>query len=1224
MKILRLTFNNLNSLCGVSTVDFTLPPLANAGLFAITGPTGAGKTTILDAITLALYGRVARYGKDPSPDAVMSRHTGECSAEVEFSCIAGKFRSVWQLQRSRKKPDGKLQPARRRVVSLPGEAIVAETIKEADAKIAELTGLDYDRFLRSVLLAQGEFANFLKAPPRERMELLQEVTGTAIYQDISREAYRVWDAAHRKYEDLCRDHQGVTVLEASARAQYEATLQQHQVRADELSRAFQDLMARIGQAIRWQELNVVGRQLESEQNELAAARHAAVPAMMRLSAHERAAAFATELTSLARLAASEAKEGESLRLLETRLPELARLAQAADLAVRQSLDAVESEENRQQGLRALWQEVAGLDRELATARETLRQISGQHADLEAKRTGLRAALVHESAAMQKATSTHALAVAWLSEHAGDADLPTSYPEIQIALSDWSAHESALADSRRTLDQRRTEEAGLVAAIQVLQKSRVDLSTVLADKQAAGVAAARALAEVGEGRTSTELAQRRDETHQRRIALEKIGEDAARLRSLRIDLAQRGLEVQQTALALETTIATVRTHQQQVAAAGDLLTARRTILTQVEKIQTLENHRAALESEKPCPLCGSTHHPFAVPGINPADDLIAARREVGETEKALELARRQLVETEKTHASLLATQKRAEVEHAKISTEHARLSTEWDIAARRADLKLGFEDEPALAGKTVGARDEAARLQSQFTAIRNAEQVLQIATLAAQKAQADVDRIEVENGKQQALLAQVQGQLNSLTEACRVHDETVTAARLVFTKLASPYGPIPEDRPAVSAMVGTLKKRAAEMTRRKTELQASQGELATQRVKHESAACHAEAAETAMSELLPKLAASRADVDSRVIAREQRFGSQSVEDAQAVAAAALKRLRDQAEVSRLEAGKIRQEHTAASQQKSTHGVTLATLAEERRALLERFLPAIGLAGFSGEAEARSAFLAPTEAAILSAQRKKLDDKSVALQTRSDSLAAGRAELPLTAEADAARLPELQATQLALDGERATKQGLAGELRALLKADDLQRDRQAVVAAAIEAARVEDVRWDRLRLLIGSADGSIFARFAQGLTLERLAVLANRHLQELNPRYSLHRVPDAAGSDLELEIVDHYQADVRRPMRSLSGGEGFLASLALALGLSELASGRTTIESLFIDEGFGSLDVATLETAMAALENLQAGGKIIGVISHVPAMQERISAQIQVVKEPGGRSRITFAS
>ena len=166
MKILRLKLLNLNSLQGANAVDFTLPPLANSGLFAITGPTGAGKSTLLDAITLALYGRAARYGTAPNPEAMMSRHTGECSAEVEFSCAAGTFRSVWQLQRARKKSDGKLQPAKRRIIALPAETIIAESIKDADAKILELTGLDYDRDFSPRPRQREVFAAQLKATGR--------------------------------------------------------------------------------------------------------------------------------------------------------------------------------------------------------------------------------------------------------------------------------------------------------------------------------------------------------------------------------------------------------------------------------------------------------------------------------------------------------------------------------------------------------------------------------------------------------------------------------------------------------------------------------------------------------------------------------------------------------------------------------------------------------------------------------------------------------------------------------------------------------------------------------------------------------------------------------------------------------------------------------------------------------------------------------------------------
>ena len=140
-----------------------------------------------------------------------------------------------------------------------------------------------------------------------------------------------------------------------------------------------------------------------------------------------------------------------------------------------------------------------------------------------------------------------------------------------------------------------------------------------------------------------------------------------------------------------------------------------------------------------------------------------------------------------------------------------------------------------------------------------------------------------------------------------------------------------------------------------------------------------------------------------------------------------------------------------------------------------------------------------------------------------------------------------------------------------------------------------------------------RFAQSLTLRQLIGLANEHLQGLSERY---RLVAAAGDELDLRIVDLYQANTERPMESLSGGESFLASLALALGLSELASRHHPIDSLFIDEGFGTLDAGTLEIALAALENLRTRGKTIGVISHVEAMKERLTTQVRVHRRAGG--------
>ncbi|MDR5867462.1 AAA family ATPase [Halomonas koreensis] len=214
-----------------------------------------------------------------------------------------------------------------------------------------------------------------------------------------------------------------------------------------------------------------------------------------------------------------------------------------------------------------------------------------------------------------------------------------------------------------------------------------------------------------------------------------------------------------------------------------------------------------------------------------------------------------------------------------------------------------------------------------------------------------------------------------------------------------------------------------------------------------------------------------------------------------------------------------------------------------------------------------------------------------------------------EAREALSPRLEAAQQARD-----------EAAHALRDDERRRQRQRDAQAELEAARAEQRRWGRISELIGSADGKAFRRIAQAYNLEQLLEHANAHLGGLSRRYRLAR----GGSPLGLLVIDHDMGDERRSVHSLSGGETFLVSLALALGLASMASGELTIESLFIDEGFGSLDPQSLALAMEALDGLQALGRRVGVISHVQEMHERIPVQIRVEPLGNGTSRARLVS
>ncbi|MEQ4537792.1 MAG: AAA family ATPase [Billgrantia sp.] len=273
-----------------------------------------------------------------------------------------------------------------------------------------------------------------------------------------------------------------------------------------------------------------------------------------------------------------------------------------------------------------------------------------------------------------------------------------------------------------------------------------------------------------------------------------------------------------------------------------------------------------------------------------------------------------------------------------------------------------------------------------------------------------------------------------------------------------------------------------------------------------------------------------------------------------------------------------------------------------------------------------------------QERELADADEARQRSEASLAERRhallehrrqrvladSETELLSEAVDARIASLRealdAQQAALQPKLAEAQQVRDDAVHALRDDDRRRLRQQQGQAELEAARAEQVRWGRINELIGSADGKAFRRIAQAYNLEQLLEHANAHLANLSRRYRLAR----GGSELGLLVVDHDMGDERRSVHSLSGGETFLVSLALALGLASMASGELVIESLFIDEGFGSLDPQSLALAMEALDGLQALGRRVGVISHVQEMHERIPVQIQVEPLGNGTSRARLLS
>ena len=201
MKILNVYFNNINSLAGESRIDFDKAPFVDAGVFAITGPNGSGKTSILDAISLALYGETFRFNKPA--ENVMTKNTAVCFAQVEFIVNGEKYRSSWQVKREDASPEGKIMAAQMQLMHVNGEDQIIE--REAHKVLAlntEITGMDFRRFTRSIMLAQGDFAAFLNALDAERLDILERIISNDIYTDYKQQIHVLTKQAEQQLASL--------------------------------------------------------------------------------------------------------------------------------------------------------------------------------------------------------------------------------------------------------------------------------------------------------------------------------------------------------------------------------------------------------------------------------------------------------------------------------------------------------------------------------------------------------------------------------------------------------------------------------------------------------------------------------------------------------------------------------------------------------------------------------------------------------------------------------------------------------------------------------------------------------------------------------------------------------------------------------------------------------------------------------------------------------------
>ena len=1073
MRILQIRFENLNSLVGVWHIDLTHPAFASDGIFAITGPTGAGKTTILDAICLALYGRTPRLNKvTKSGNEIMSRQTGACFAEVTFETQSGRYRCHWSQKRARKKPGGELQAPQHEIANADSGEILESKLRDVANRIESATGMDFDRFTRSMLLAQGGFAAFLQAAPDERAPILEQITGTEIYSLISVRVHERKREEQEKLNRLQAETAGIEVLKPEQEQEMEQLLETKQKEETTLAAKVADTEKAIAWLTTIEGLKKERVQLAEEENKLQEALEAFQQDREKLARALRAASLDGTHATLTATRKQQAEDSEDLKAKEETLPGLEFSAKAQAEALQSAEHQTVRAKGAMKDAAPLWQEVRALDQKCADQEKAVAEGDEDCQKDAAKIEADKKARLEEQEKRAKAHETLALADAYLQAHAQDA---------------WLIGELAGVEE---------QFSGLVSRQrEIAQKG--------ADQKAATVSLARATASLEARQKQSGLRKQELEAASRQIQQGKVA-----LSQLLGDRLLREYRAEKETLLRE--------------------------MVFLNKIAALEDHRTQLEDGTPCPLCGALEHPFAEGNIPEPD----------QTEQEIEALTKLIRTAEAQEAALKKLEEKANQAHKNLT--------------------------------------EAEKLESTATHAKR----------AAEKALADVkDNLEERRA------------------------DFVERRRAVSIKL-QPFGIAEVSEADILAPLESLRARLQAWLAQTSKKADIEKQLATLDSEIKRLGAVIETQSTALSDKQKRLGALKKELAAGRAARHALYGTKDPRDEELRFHKALTDAEGTEKHARDRHHELHQQWTTARAQLESLKARIDQREPALITLETEFAAALAPAGFSHEEAFLAARLPPPHRAELTATAKDLDERQTDLkarqQDRETRLASERSR-KLTDEALEELAPRFKAQEAALKELRDLLAALKHKLREQAAAKERVKEKQT----AIEAQKKESLRWQNLHELIGSSDGKKYRNFAQGLTFEMMVRHANRQLQKMTDRYVLVRV---ATQPLELNVIDAYQAGETRSTKNLSGGESFIVSLSLALGLSHMASKNVRVDSLFLDEGFGTLDEDALDVALDTLAGLQRDGKLIGVISHVPALKERISTQIQVTPQTGGRSQI----
>ncbi|RTY67581.1 AAA family ATPase [Flavobacterium sp. LB2P53] len=1182
MKILKININNIQSLKGVQPeINFTDGILAHAGLYAITGQTGAGKSTILDAITLALYGKINRYGNDKPSSEIITRNQKEAYAEVTFEVNDIVYLARWAASFNK---NNKINATDDRKLSRKenGEfRLIAEKVSNVNPMIEEIIGLKYEQFTKSILLAQNNFSAFLKAKPDERAEMLSKITGTQIYEEISKKVFEHTKAFETEINNL------------------RATIN--------------------GNILNEEELNAIAVSFEEKENTIKEIE----PKLTRI------------LAEIAWLAAVENTKTEinqhknSLELVKQHFLDNIELYQKlehyskAKLIERDWLAFQNSEKECAKNTvntQRTTDEIESLNKNLSTTEPELERALLTFGEIQ-KEQATKKPLI-ESAKI----TLGAIANTTVSLEKNTKDLETT----KLNFDSNIKRLSLLTEEKATMDAKilacqsiivqynkyaswETEKGAVSLKYKDIEKWETEISALDLESLHRKIAFYDT-ENIGTEKLLNAVANESTTLKEQVEALELQKKTSSNLEDLNAkkEKAQsdwdnwKKLSDYFPKLENETILSSKNKDEFILAKALIVCVEKKiydksnSLILHTENknlkllVASFEEHRHHLKEGEACALCGATEHPYT-------KNLPALFSENGIEEKIKELD---------NEIKALGKNKDKALENAagieqQIKNNNANITAfENEILSLKSDLgvdeNLNFE---AIQTNIIHSQSELKSLKNQINNISELNKNYDDFSILFLKKSDTLQLIQLADNEYKNIKKQITEKQASINE----NFEFIKEKFLLFATH------LEQNKIQLVVQIGKeLSENLRKLQEENVNLKANQTKITDLTI----SIMEFETKTSSLKESVQLYEKGNEELTAQKNALENEFKNQT---------ANFELKSPQEEEYRLQI-KGKTEQDSVTKWKGEKEITLASiknkhadvgqLVAEKSELDEAFrLATVHLDhkltenGFENGFQLQEA-LNLENSALLIIQKQTFETKKQQIEGALNANLLKQEELnsnPLTAKL----VEDLNLQKVASEQEKTKINQEIGQLKEQINNDNKIKEENQLIIDVIKTKNNVFQKWDLLNKTVGSSDGKAFKKFAQDFTLSLLVQHANKHLETMFNRYELFK--DDTSDEMELQIKDKNFFGEIRNINSLSGGETFLVSLSLALGLSDLASKNTKIRSLFIDEGFGSLDPENLNNALDTLELLrQNDDRQIGIISHVEELKKRITTQIQVKK------------